>query len=317
MEVHVYHPWKDRSDVCLRGYVLHASQQIQVGIRKPAVIICPGGAYLRISDQEAEAVALRFAAYGYHAFVLNYSVGPDCAMPGPLLELAKAVLHLRAHAEQWLLAPDRIAVCGFSAGGHLCATLCTRFAVAAELLETTPQAVCPNAAILGYPVTDLTIPMPPLPLSALSGPVADPQHPEDAVLPEFRCCIAREGAQPVLRLDQGMNRYLTGSAAPTQALLMEHSPCLHITAQTPPTYLWTTCNDEMVPPENTLRYASRLAACGVPVELHMFVNGLHGLSLADHTCASGPAYINPACQQWVPMALTWLDQIWSLKGSAR
>lgn len=309
MECITYYPWEDRRDVFLTGYVLGASEQIQVGVRKPAVVICPGGAYLRISDQEAEAVALRFAAYGYHAFVLTYSVGEACAMPAPLLELAKSILYVRAHADAWLIDPRRVAVCGFSAGGHLCATLSTQFPLAAQLLDADPELVRPDAAILGYPVTDLTLPLPPLPLSALSGPVLDPAHPEEAVLPPFRGCVVREDGQWLIRLDRGMLRPLLGCDTPTEAQLREYSPVFHVTAQTPPTYLWATCTDEMVPPENSLRYAAALLGCGVPAELHLFARGPHGLSLADRTCAGGPDYINPACQQWVPMALTWLDQI--------
>lgn len=309
MQIATFYPWDDRKDVFLTGYVLHASQQIQVGERKPAIVICPGGAYLRISDQEAEAVALRFAAYGYHSFVLSYSVGPACAMPGPLLELAKSVAFLRSRADEWLIDAGRIAVCGFSAGGHLCATLCTRYELAAELLALPPEQVRPDAAVLGYPVTDLTIPLPPLPLSALSGPVTDPAHPELAVLPAFQCCIAETEDGYELRLDQGMNCYLLHSDAPTEAQLREYSPCLHVTERTPPAFLWMTWNDEMVPPVNSLHYAEALLAHGVRAELHMFVNGPHGLSLADRTSAGSEDYVNPACQQWVPMALTWLDAV--------
>lgn len=316
MQITTHHLWQPRRDVFLTGYVLDASAQIQADVCKPAIVICPGGAYLRISDQEAEAVALRFAAYGYHAFVLTYSVGPACAMPTPLLELAKSLHFVRANARQWRLDPDRVAVCGFSAGGHLCASLCTHWDEAAARLQVPAAQVRPNAAILGYPVTDLTAPLPPLPLSALSGPVTDPDHPELAVLAPFRCCLEDRDGKLQLQLSRGMLPYLLGCEAPSARQLREHSPCYHVTAQTPPTYLWTTGDDEMVPPEHTLRYAQALLACGVATELHLFVHGRHGLSLADHTCAADPGGINPACQPWVPMALRWLDHIWSAESPA-
>lgn len=310
MQITTWYPWENRRDVFLTGYVQQASQQFQVGQKKPAVIICPGGAYLKISDQEAECVALRFASNGYHAFVLTYSVGSSCAMPTPLLEIAGSILYVRRHAEEWLIDAEKIVVCGFSAGGHLCASISTGYEQAAELMQVEPELVRPNAAILGYPVVDLTLELPPLPLAALSGPVADPLHPEDAVLPAFRCCIAEANGETCLRLDQGMLRCLIGTAEPTPEQRRQYSPVFHVSAHTPPTYLWNTCNDEMVPAENSLRYAQALMAHGVKTELHMFADGPHGLSLADHTSAVGPEYLNAAVRQWVPMAMTWLTRLW-------
>ena len=66
--------WPGREDVSLTTYVLDDSQEMLAGKARPAVIVCPGGAYLSCSDREGEPVALRFNAMGYHAFVLRYSV---------------------------------------------------------------------------------------------------------------------------------------------------------------------------------------------------------------------------------------------------
>ncbi|MFS0779916.1 hypothetical protein ABC255_28535 [Neobacillus sp. 3P2-tot-E-2] len=62
--------YEDREDVTLTTYVISDSPELLGGNKRPAIIICPGGAYLSCSDREGEAVALRFAAMGYHAFVL-------------------------------------------------------------------------------------------------------------------------------------------------------------------------------------------------------------------------------------------------------
>lgn len=127
-----------REDVTLTTYVLDDSPEMLKGKKRPAVIICPGGAYLNCSDREAEPVALKFATMGYHAFVLRYSVyqegkggTPDwskpmepklqCIHPNPMRDIAKAMLYIGAHAVEWLVDMSKVAICGFSAGAHNCA----------------------------------------------------------------------------------------------------------------------------------------------------------------------------------------------------
>lgn len=311
MRLVTYYPWEEEKEVLLKGYILDASEQIQAGLQRPAILICPGGAYLRISDQEAEAVALRFAGYGYHAFVLHYSVGRTCSMERVLTEAARSMAYIRSNAKEWNLDPGKIAVCGFSAGGHLCASLSTRWELAAQITGILPAEIRPDAVILGYPVTDLTIPLPPLPLAAFSEENADPKCPEKSVLPAFQSCIFKDGEEWSIRLGRGMCQALLGEPEPEEKRLHEESPCNYITANTPPTYLWATCNDEMVSPGNSLQYAAGLMAHGVPVEFHLFMEGPHGLSLSDATSAPDPAYVNPACGQWVPMVRTWLEKVWN------
>ena len=111
MRLVTYYPWEEEKEVLLKGYILDASEQIQAGLQRPAILICPGGAYLRISDQEAEVVALRFAGYGYHAFVLHYSVGRTCSMERVLTEAARSMAYIRSNAKEWNLDPGKIAVC--------------------------------------------------------------------------------------------------------------------------------------------------------------------------------------------------------------
>lgn len=303
---------KDEPEVYLDAYVLHHSDQIQTDRRRPAVIICPGGAYLRISDQEAEAVALRFAASGFHAFVLYYSVGEAARMPRPMQEIGWAISTVRDHAAEWYIDPDKVAVCGFSAGGHLCATASTKWREIGELLGIPPTLVRPDAALLCYPSTDLSEALPLLPLSMFSEGEIDPKHPERAVLDCFKPGIVGVDGQKWLDLGLPMNAMLLGTYSPTQAQLDEHSPYLHVTGQTPPAFVWTTANDDLLPPVNAMKYVQALMAHDVPVEFHMFGNGHHGLSLADHTTAPNEEFINPACAAWFPMAITWLQGLWGV-----
>ena len=90
---------------------------------RPAVLIIPGGGYEHVSVREGEPVALRFLAQGYHAFVLEYSVEAAACDKHPLEELARTVLMVRQNAEKWLVDPQKVVVIGFSAGGHLAASL--------------------------------------------------------------------------------------------------------------------------------------------------------------------------------------------------
>ncbi len=142
---------KDVQSVKLTSYVLDVFWEI--GRKKrPAVIICPGGGYEMLSDREAEPVALRFASQGIHAFVLSYSVEQK-PFPTALLELAQSTAFVRANAEAWDIDPDNISVCGFSAGGHLAASLGVHWnkKFVCETLEFTDEHK-PNSLILAYPV---------------------------------------------------------------------------------------------------------------------------------------------------------------------
>ena len=102
-------------------YVLDDIRELHFHTR-PAIIICPGGGYSGTCDREAEPIAVRFNALGCHAFVLRYNCRP-ARYPVALLEIATAVAEVRAHADEWHVDPDRILVLGFSAGGHLAASL--------------------------------------------------------------------------------------------------------------------------------------------------------------------------------------------------
>lgn len=124
---------------------------------RPAVLIIPGGAYEHCSTREGEPVALRFLAAGYQAFVLHYATGEHAGNWRPLRQAAAAVLYLRQNAGELHLDPKKIALCGFSAGGHLAAAttfLCDAPQMAAALAAPAEQ-LRPNALVLGYPVISM------------------------------------------------------------------------------------------------------------------------------------------------------------------
>ncbi len=121
------------------GYLLDCEITLGQASSRPAVLVLPGGGYVYCSPREAEPVALSYTARGFHAFVLRYSTAQDAAGFAPLAEVSWAVGYIRENARAWNIDPEKIAVCGFSAGGHL--------ALSSGLLAENK----PNAMILGYP----------------------------------------------------------------------------------------------------------------------------------------------------------------------
>ncbi|MGN0614045.1 MAG: alpha/beta hydrolase [Porcipelethomonas sp.] len=118
--------------------------------KRPAVIICPGGGYEFLSDREGQAVAMRFASHGINSFVLKYSI--KSPFPAALLELACAVKHVRENSEEYDIDPGSVIVCGFSAGGHLCASLGTISGSYLKDFFPDSDAIRPDGMILSYPV---------------------------------------------------------------------------------------------------------------------------------------------------------------------
>ncbi|MBR1614806.1 MAG: alpha/beta hydrolase, partial [Treponema sp.] len=115
----------------------------------PMVVVCPGGGYEHLSERESEPVAKKMNALGYHAMVLSYSLAP-MEFPAAMCDLAEAVALVRRNADEWNVDENRIIVCGFSAGGHLAASLgCYwRSGIIQDLLPYTPEETRPNFLIL-------------------------------------------------------------------------------------------------------------------------------------------------------------------------
>ena len=135
----------------LTCWYTETSPKVSVSRRRPAVLILPGGAYTWTSPREAEPVALRFAARGWAAFVLDYSCAP-LSFPVSLREAALAMRYIRENAQAMEIDPHMVAAMGFSAGGHLCGTLGTMWD-APEVADLAPAGmVRPDALGLCYPV---------------------------------------------------------------------------------------------------------------------------------------------------------------------
>lgn len=136
---------------------LHESERFaemrSYAYKRPAIVICPGGGYEIVSEREAEPVAKQYFAAGYNTFILRYSVKEKAKDFYPLCQLACTVAHVREFADEWHIAKDKIAVIGFSAGGHLACSLGTLFNKEHFLRAFGKSLdIRPDAMILSYPV---------------------------------------------------------------------------------------------------------------------------------------------------------------------
>lgn len=251
----------------LYTYFLDNSPEIDPERKRPVVVICPGGGYVMTSDREAEGLAMRFLAMGYHAVVLRYSVSP-AVYPEALLQLAKTVALLRANAEKWHIDKDSIVLQGSSAGGHLAASLGVFWneSFLEKKLGISSEMFRPNGLILSYPVIT-------------SGEKAH----------------------------QGSFEYLLGEDYSNEELRDSVSLEKWVTKDTPPVFMWHTATDESIPVENSLLFFEALHRNEVPVELHIYPVGPHGLGLADEETKRFDGFgIQPECQSWIKLAEDWM-----------
>ena len=248
----------------VKAYLQESWKSKELTHRKvPSIVICPGGAYSNVSDREHFPVGREFLAAGYHVFILTYSVKEDARNFKPLCQLAATIAHIRKHADDWMADPEKIAVSGFSAGGHLAASIGT-LAMSEEFLAVWQgdKNIYPNAMVLGYPVL-----------------LANEFAHAGSIKNVSGCEVGTEGYQ------------LFG---------LDH----HVTKDTPPTFLWHTVEDQAVPVENSLQFASALYRAGVSFELHVLPEGKHGMSV----CSEEVGTRHPYNARWIEWSITWLNQ---------
>jgi len=205
-----------------------------------AVIVCPGGGYTRLAaDHEGRAVAGWLNSIGVSAFVLKYRL-KEYGHPAPLRDVLRAVRLLRSDAPRWGIAPDRIGVLGFSAGGHLAASAGTLFGDPDGRTGAPLDAISarPDFMVLVYPVIRLIAPY----------------------------------------ANTGSGRSLLGANA-TPEMLEQYSLDTRVTPDTPPAFLVHGGTDTAVPPENSAVFYLALRKAGVPAELHLYREGAHGIGL--------------------------------------
>jgi len=263
---------KIKGNAILTTYVQDNSPEIDISRKRPAVLICPGGGYGFVSDREKEPVAIRFLAEGFNVFTLKYDTAPLARHLQPLLDVSRAMWIIRENADKWNVSPDKIAVCGFSAGGHLAASLGVFWYEDCIAVPTGMQAGInrPNALILCYPV------------------ISSGGH---AHRGSFENLLGTEGSAEMLDMMSLEKR---------------------VNENTPPAFIWHTFDDNTVPVENSLLFAGALREKGIPFDLHIFNSGVHGLSLCNGETAAAPELVNPRAGAWFGLCAAWLKDLFGV-----
>jgi acetyl esterase/lipase len=210
---------------------------------RSAVVVCPGGGYAVLAmDHEGRQIAEWLNALGVDAYILKYRLAPRYHHPAMINDAQRALRYVRSNAQEWGIAPDRIGIWGFSAGGHLASTAATHFDAgnpsAADPVDRVSSR--PDFAILAYPVITCS----------------------KSFMHQGSC-----------------KNLLGGNPDPKLADFLSNEK--QVTAETPPTFLFHTNDDAGVPAENSVAFYMALRKAGVPAELHIYQHGQHGVGLAQ------------------------------------
>ncbi len=238
----------------------------RVNSHRPGVLLCPGGAYRFVADREGEPVAMHLLSEGLCVFMLTYSVAPN-RFPTQLLEVAAAMELIHERSADWNCDPSRIAIMGFSAGGHLSAHYSNAYN-------------CPEVR---------------------------------AIFPDSKPVKASVLCYPVISADSKVTHIESIENVSGRSLAEETLPAFScdklVTDKTPPTYLWTTAEDQLVPAMNTILYAQALAAHGIPFELHIYPSGLHGMATVDSETCDDLSPEAARAHQWLDNVKQWLNMM--------
>lgn len=248
-----------------------------------AVIICPGGGYTGLAvGHEGHAIARRLQAEGIAAFVLKYRLPSPSLVDNktivPLQDAQRAIQLVRENALQWGINPQKIGIMGSSAGGHLASTAGTHWQTA-QIPNPNNTSLRPDFMILNYPVISMADSLTHYGSRFnLIGPIIAPEE-FKRISSDWR--NSEEGWKKI-------------PIAPEPKILYSNE--LQVNAQTPPTFITSATDDDVVKVQNSLLFVSALQRNGVPVSSFFYANGGHGYGMDNPTSAT----------DWMPACLDWL-----------
>ena len=242
---------------------------------RPAIIVCPGGSYRYHAPREAEPVAVFYHNEGFNVFLLRYSVASKASNYAPLIEAAMTIKHVRENADKYRVDPEKIVICGFSAGGHL--------AGSAGILWNIPE------------VRD-----------AIG--VSDGSAPEGINRPNgIILCYAVITAGEYTHRKSIYN--IAGREDYDEHDVERFSLERHVDETTPPMFIWHTLGDKGVHIKNPLQLIEAYAEKGISFEAHIFPNGPHGMALCDFTTFDGkPELRSEHVGKWKELSIEWINE---------
>jgi len=288
----------DNAYANLYTYILDPDITHNVFKKRPAIIVCPGGGYMLSATKEGEAVATRFLAKGYHTFVLRYStyfkdrtvnlneippLNERSSYPGPLIELMESIRIIKENAEEWYIDTENIFVLGFSAGGHMAASLGVRWDDKLLLKRfqegLNPSLFKPKGILLCYPAVDV-------------------ENSKENLLKHENPGTKKQG--------EFIYPAIFGHANPTKDQVEYLNIKNYIRKDMPPVFLWHTYDDKITSSKDSAEFIYELIQKDVKCEFYLFAKGKHGLALSDETYANSKDDINKEVSEWVQLADNWM-----------
>lgn len=275
-KINLYEYFKIKKPEGARGvlttYIRDLSSEIDLERKAPAMLVIPGGGYYMVSDREGEPVAMRYLALGFNAFVLDYSVAEDSALKYPY-QIAEAAM-----AMEYLR-------------------------INAENLNIDPEKI----AAVGFSAGGH--------LCAMLGSFHN--CPETGKVFKPTVCVKPNAVvlgYPVISSDISfahIGSFINLCGEENKELMKKVDVLNLIDENSAPAFIWSTFNDNVVPCQNAIEAALKYKEFGVPVSLHVFGKGEHGLSVADATVYKADKALKEmsvSVPEWVRLSVEWLEE---------
>lgn len=256
----------------LTTYIRDLSLEIDLERKAPAMLVIPGGGYYMVSDREGEPVAMRYLALGFNAFVLDYSVAEDSALKYPY-QIAEAAMAM------------------------------AYLRINAENLNIDPEKI----AAVGFSAGGH--------LCAMLGSFHN--CPETGKVFKPTVCVKPNAVvlgYPVISSDISfahIGSFINLCGEENKELMKKVDVLNLIDENSAPAFIWSTFNDNVVPCQNAIEAALKYKESGVPVSLHVYGKGEHGLSVADATVYKADKALKEmsvSVPEWVRLSVEWLEE---------